>query len=58
MHVCAIFFFFKEHLLLVILTFYAFCIAFIDDCVNIISIMNHLAQKDCIFEATNKLVQI
>lgn len=31
---------------------------FTDDCVNIISIMNHLAQQGCVFKATNKLISV
>jgi len=30
----------------------------IDDCVNIIHIMNHLAQNGCVFKTTNKLIRI
>jgi len=29
---------------------------FLDDCVNIINIMNVLAQKGCVFKATNQLI--
>lgn len=31
---------------------------FSDDCVNIINIMNHLARRGCLFEATNKLSSV
>lgn len=31
---------------------------FTDDCVNIITIMNYLAQRGCVFKATNKLINV
>lgn len=34
------------------------CNNFSDDCANIITIMNYLVQRGCIFKATNKLVDV
>lgn len=34
------------------------CYDFSDDCANIITIMNYLAQRGCIFKATNKLIDV